>query len=73
MEPYETYTKGDRVVFRVDGQGEEFKGTVAEDSDGGFVTLTLDDELHGFTEWYVHHTEVTKTDYVSLDTLLEGE
>lgn len=70
----ETFEKGDRVIFRWNGTGDEYKGTVTEDSDSGYVTVLLDEELHGITgEWTVHHTELTKTAYVSLDTLLGGE
>lgn len=69
----ETFEKGDRVIFREEETTEDNKGTVTVDLGDGYYTVTLDDERGGSTRWTVFHSELTKTGYVSLDTLLEGE
>ena len=75
----ETFEVGDRVVFREDESTEDTKGTVTArvHEDLGLeepaYTVELDEERDGATQWTVAHHELTKTGYVSLDTLLEGE
>lgn len=72
----ETFNIGDRVIFRPIYTGQELKATVTEVHQPdefyptGTVSIRIDEDV---VDEITLPEELTKTAYVSLDTLLDGE
>ena len=66
------FYKGDRVIYTHGHAGATVKATVEAVHSSG-VEIVTDDSVRGYDRLIVPSAVLTKTGYVSLDTLMEVE